>query len=579
MAHEKNRTEFGVLLDSFIERIGCSAKDLARVSGLSSAAISRYRSGDRTPDPDSEQLRLLATGIAALSHGTLDEQVVFKDLSVSISGLTTSYKTFLANLAALIAALGASNNELARELSFDPSYISRILAGQRRPADFQSFVTGVATFAARKCEAPETSEAVSALVDKNLSPLSEADRQAAISTWLNTHCETALGNPAGSFLMKLDEFNLGDFRKSAQFDEMRIPSIPFQLPTTRTYNGIREMKECEIDFLKATVQSKSTADVIMYSDMPIEEMAADGAFSQKWIYGTALLLKRGLHLHVIHDMHRPSREMMLGLESWIPLYMTGQISPYYFGSAPNGVFSHILKVSGSAAMEGEAIAGHQGEGRYTLTKNRDEVHYYRKRAERMLDKARPLMQIITAANANELVAFEENNIAITGKRRIIASVPPIGSITPGLLEQMLKRAGIHDAERASIGAFAARRTNQMKALLSANDVVIALPVMTREEFDEHPAVLDLSGLFREKTVSYAFEEYVEHLDALRELIATYKRSTLVIVEDLPFHNVQIAINEGCNVLISKNAGPAVHFIVEHPAMISAFEQFSTLIVK
>ena len=30
---------------------------------------------------------------------------------------------------------------------------------------------------------------------------------------------------------------------------------------------------------------------------------------------------------------------MLGLESHIPLYMTGQISPYYLQSAPNTVFA------------------------------------------------------------------------------------------------------------------------------------------------------------------------------------------------------------------------------------------------
>ena len=43
--------------------------------------------------------------------------------------------------------------------------------------------------------------------------------------------------------------------------------------------------------------------------------------------GLAAILKKGLRLNMVHDLNRPYAEMMLGLESWIPLYMTGQIAP------------------------------------------------------------------------------------------------------------------------------------------------------------------------------------------------------------------------------------------------------------
>ena len=106
----------------------------------------------------------------------------------------------------------------------------------------------------------------------------------------------------------------------------------------------------------------------MYSDMPITEMAKDPDFPKKWMFGMALLLKKGLHLDQIHHLDRSFEEMMLGLESWIPMYMTGQISPYYFKNAQNNIFLHFLKVSGAAALSGEAIAGSHGDGKYYLTK-------------------------------------------------------------------------------------------------------------------------------------------------------------------------------------------------------------------
>ena len=78
------------------------------------------------------------------------------------------------------------------------------------------------------------------------------------------------------------------------------------------------MMESELDFLKATVLSKSMEPVIMYSDMPLEEMGKDSDFPKKWMYGMAMMLKKGLHLKQIHTLDRSFGDVMLGLESWIP---------------------------------------------------------------------------------------------------------------------------------------------------------------------------------------------------------------------------------------------------------------------
>ena len=48
--------------------------------------------------------------------------------------------------------------------------------------------------------------------------------------------------------------------------------MPIQLPGSRSYFGIREFMTAELDYLKTTVLSPSMENVIMYSDMPMEEM-------------------------------------------------------------------------------------------------------------------------------------------------------------------------------------------------------------------------------------------------------------------------------------------------------------------
>lgn len=80
----------------------------------------------------------------------------------------------------------------------------------------------------------------------------------------------------------------------------------------------------------------------MFSDMPMEDMAEDIDFGKKWMFAIAMCLKKGHHLNIIHNLDRPFNEMMLGLESWIPIYMTGQISPYYLKDNKNNIYNHLI---------------------------------------------------------------------------------------------------------------------------------------------------------------------------------------------------------------------------------------------
>ncbi len=168
---------------------------------------------------------------------------------------------------------------------------------------------------------------------------------------------------------------------------MKVPFVPFYKSTSKSYYGIEEMKKGELDFFKSTVLSKSTDPVFMCSDMPMEDMAKDVEFGKKWMFAIAMTLKKGLHLNIIHNLDRPFNEMMLGLESWIPIYMTGQVSPFYLKGFQDSVYCHLNYVSGSTALTGECINGYHKNGKYSLTSNKSEVSYYRKKSRIIIKKS------------------------------------------------------------------------------------------------------------------------------------------------------------------------------------------------
>ena len=94
----------------------------------------------------------------------------------------------------------------------------------------------------------------------------------------------------------------------------------------------------------------------------------------------------------------------MGLEAWIPLYMTGQLVSYYLPEPTGQTFLHFIRSAGSVAVAGEAIEGDQAAGRYTVTKRSDDVAYYRTRAVQLLDHAKPLISVFRDGDDDALAA-------------------------------------------------------------------------------------------------------------------------------------------------------------------------------
>lgn len=97
--------------------------------------------------------------------------------------------------------------------------------------------------------------------------------------------------------------------------------------------------------------------------------------------------------------------------------------------------------------------------------------------------------------------------------------------------------------------------------------------MSKEEFNEHPIVLSLSGTFYEEEIVYTYEDYLEHLQQTKEFNNKYNHYHLTINKEQVFRNIQISIHEGKWAMISKNKTPVIHFVIRHSKMLYAIENF------
>lgn len=571
--------KFSEKLNDYIEQLSCTGKDICNLSGISAASFSRYRNGERVPELGTKPFDDLCCALAQISAQKGELQITadaVKKAFVSCDDFVSTDKELLRkNFNTLLSALNVNLTQLCQYTNYDASAIFRIRNGSRKPGDAERFASAVASFVTRTMQMPSEIAAVAELIGCDIDEIYDLSvRYAKIKSWLlKQPVQKAESNSVSKFLSKLDDFDLNEYIKVIKFDELKVPSVPFQIPSSKTYFGIKEMMESELDFLKSTVLSKSSAPVIMYSDMPMKEMAKDPEFPKKWMFGMAMMLKKGLHLHQIHNLDRSFDEMMLGLESWIPMYMTGQISPYYFKNAPNDVFLHFLKVSGIAALSGEAVAGYHADGKYYLTKVKREVEYYRKRAEEMLKNAYPLMEIYRSERKNELNAFLLADIKTAGKRRSILSSLPLYTISDELLNRILTRNNIDAELKEKITEYAKTQRQRMKKILETERIEDEIPDFVQENFTKSPPMLELSGIFCEEDIPYNEEEYTAHLKESMAFAEQNPNYTLKCSTAHAFHNLKIIIHEVQWVMVSKGKTPAIHFVIRHPKLRSAIECF------
>ena len=572
--------KFNEVLNRYLEELDCTARKLSIESGLTGSVISRYRSGERTPIKNSEQYEKLTTALFNIakekgkSKFTLDK--IVNDFNSTFQNDDFDYTNFSNNLNTLITSLNINTHEMSKYIVFDDSHISRIRYGKARPSNPIEFSNKICTYIFNRYKSPDDINNLSAITGCKKSDLANNNFYNTLFAWL-TSGTTLVKSQVADFLYNLDSFNLDDYIKVIKFDKLKVPNIPFYKAKSRHYYGLEEMKNGELNFFKATVLSKSKEDIFMCSDMPMEDMAEDTEFGKKWMFGIAMCLKKGHHLNIIHNVDRPFNEMMLGLESWIPIYMTGQISPYYLKDSKNSIYGHLDYVSGTVALTGECIKVYHDKGMYYLTTNKNEIRYYKEKSDLLLKKAKPLMEIYKENNIREYKLFLKKDENIICDRTRYLSALPLFTITDELLIKILKRNKLEKSDIDKIIKYKNEELKYMNNIFKKNKVNDYIYVIKENEFKNDTPSLSLNNLFIDKKITYTYKEYMEHLKQTNEYRTKINNYEIYYINNKTFKNITITFIKNHYVIISKSSNPTIHFVIEHPKLVKAIENFNPLI--
>lgn len=402
---------FSAALNQYCEMLPCNAREIASACGISASALSRYRSGERTPTSSGKAMSRLTKGIAALLREydvnplatdqdvliTLTSDQVQKDIAIS---------RFSHRMDVLMDIVDLRNADIADEVGVDPSYVSRVRHGQRMPQTRALFARACARVAADRC-------IESGLLDllPSLEGISVNDASAVLSAEDSRRAlfELLLSWLIGTQLVELEtadivqalelvsNFDYAPLRRkllddSYWSDRIAAGSI-LAHDDSRFFYGLEGAREAELGFIDELLRSGDRGTVTIFSNLTTQALLSDEAFRNRHKAGFMRFLERGGRLEVIHDIQRPFSEVLTGLEYCLPIYMTGRAKAYYLDYAPSAALRFSVYVSEGCAFSGEEVEGEFNSRRCHLVKRPAEIAHYRRKVEAVRKLARPMFEL------------------------------------------------------------------------------------------------------------------------------------------------------------------------------------------
>ena len=410
--------------------LGVTGKEISEYAGMAPANIGKLTNGSRVPAKSSSTAEKLVNGIYEYSRKNkksallcetigcskyLSEEKVKRELREwlyrDVPARPTAAERFSERFNDMLAASGTDAVELVTATGADKSAISRISAGERQPGRKSALLNGICAYIAEKSAKNGRMDDISALVGVSGQELREANAAQVLAVWLIAG-EKAVDGAAAAHL-------IGDMTSPARTD-IALPDFadiaePDILNEDKTlYVGVSGLQRAVIRFLGNAAKNRET-ELFLYSDQSMEWMQA--RFTPKWLTLMRECFKNGTRMKIIHNIDRDPSEMLFAVHSWMPLYMTGLIEPYYRIDKSGDRFRHTLFISGSAVIDGFCTPGSERSCVYRYTTDSEYLVRVKESFSQLSYGIKPLLIF----KHGEFVSDKQYKVYDCGEVRILLS--------------------------------------------------------------------------------------------------------------------------------------------------------------
>lgn len=399
---------FASALNSYCAVLGCSNRELAKRCGISDSALSRYRNGEREPNPGSDTVLKLVNGIVAIAGEKGFAEIanpveIQRNLDTNLSAPSEAALGFGERLNSLMNAISMGNRELAFKLALDQSYISRLRNGQRQPADVEKLSSRIAAVVVERGFAMKLLENIFLLTDDIGSPRYDwqldlyaresMDRLVEqVSEWLKGRISTAYDTTRMRLIMRrFNDFDFSHYDKGGFSPDDHVPVYGNSVSRSQFF-GVDGLRQGLLEFLWRSVEAK-VPRLVLVSGMSFLLSGYSEEYEKSRNQAFRTLIAQGTQIVALHDLECSLQETLDRIDLWMPLYLLGNVSAYCIPGMHSSTYTHLDYGSSACVFSADTVANRGETCRSYLSSEPEVIAVHRERILRILEMASPLMAI------------------------------------------------------------------------------------------------------------------------------------------------------------------------------------------
>lgn len=485
--------------------------------------------------------------------------------------------TFAEKLDFLMNITKTSNSMLARSISLDASFISRLRRGTRAPARNVNYVRVMAEYFTRCCKADYQKAALREAMKSSFKeqPQETGNLEELLYKWLREE-DPARADSINEFLNGLSHFQFKKTDPVKAVDDVK----PYcqVVSEVEEYYGTGGKQEAVLTFLSLVLHSKSPQTLLLYSDEDMGWLTENREFTMKWSNLLAQVLKSGHKIKIIHTVNRDFNEMLAAIREWVPLYMTGSIEPYYYPRIRDGLFRRTLFIApDTAAVTSGSVGSSTKKAATFLFTNKTTVSALIEEYNDLLSRCRLLMRIFTPFSGDGYLAllaeFEGE------ERHAIVKTDSLTNVTmpPSVVESILAR--IESPARERLLSYQQVRIDRFIDSLKRCRFIEIASLPDPEKILAGKVPVNFSDMLNDSTLFYKSGEYRQHLQNIIRLLKTYDNYHVHLTRHKHLNGSIVYVREDVGVLIGKTLQPSVVFALNESNMTAAFWEYLNHLVN
>lgn len=404
---------FSDKIDTLMKKLNATNTEIGIIAGIDRTNLTNFRNGRRLPRKDGEIIDKVihalydyasSSGRLALLCKTVGLDKASNSVTIC-SGLkdwlymdtpdeaflrrkkqTSLSLSFCDRFDKAMSLAGTTNGSLGKIIHVDSSLIRHYRSGIRTPSQEMALSLSDALF-----DEVTRNHKLDRLADLMQTNPDSLDRR-SLHEWLYAPDRNeGSDNAAMKLLETFDSYQSLAGRSMPEFGNAVASDILLDRRTV--YYGADGLHDAVLRFLACAGRAGAT-EMYLYSDQDMQWMMSDTNFNMKW---TALMcdcIKKGIHIHIIHNIDRDLGEMSQAITSWIPLYMSGMIKSYYHTKKNGERFSHTFFYCPEVGcISGFHIKGAPSAERYHYYVKRSDLAYCHSQFDALMSGAKQLVRI------------------------------------------------------------------------------------------------------------------------------------------------------------------------------------------